>query len=133
MFLDPTQPLEILTLRAGRFEAALQLARALYEGAPLAKWLQRITSALAAACVRMQQAEHSSASSAGPGGGSGQLSAASGLFGEAFLQCSFGHGGECLVARFTRACWLADQAVLAAGRTVANSAHIVEDVNPHGG
>ena len=71
----------------GRFEAALLLAHSLQHGARLTEWLQRITSALAAACVALQQAEHAGAASAAAArasSGGGQPAAQQSLFGGRF-------------------------------------------------
>lgn len=55
---QPRLTQSILPECAAHFEAAIRLAEALYSNAELAKWLERIVAALAAACVRLQQQEH---------------------------------------------------------------------------
>ncbi len=72
-----------LPCRAGRFEEALRLAHATYEGPALAKRLERVTGALAAAAVRAQHAQHRGASS-------GPQAAAAGAGGALFGACPLG-------------------------------------------
>ncbi|BDA47676.1 probable nuclear pore complex protein Nup160 at C-terminar half [Coccomyxa sp. Obi] len=54
------RPADVLQLLLAKmqFEAAVRLAEALYSGAELAKWLEKIVTSLAAACVRLQLQEN---------------------------------------------------------------------------